>query len=46
MKSKKGYTSPTVCLDGKDSHDWEESTMQEEGREIEIKVCSKCGYWE
>lgn len=45
MRTKKGYTSPTVCLDGKDSHEWDDDFMLEDGIEYPVKVCKKCGYW-
>jgi len=42
---KKGFISPTVCLDGEDSHDWRDDVMLEEGVEYKIRVCNKCGFW-
>jgi len=42
---KKGYTSPTVCLDGEDTHEWEDSNMMEEGIAYKVRICKKCGYW-
>jgi len=44
-EAKKGYTSPNVCLDGENTHDWRDDVMMEEGIAIKVKVCNKCGYW-
>lgn len=40
-----GYTSPEVCLDGTNSHEWVEDVMPEEGVDYPIIKCTKCGYW-
>ena len=41
----KGFISPSVCLDGEDTHEWEEDEMPEDGMKFKITVCRKCGYW-
>ena len=45
MKQIKGYISPTVCIDGKDSHEWENKKMKENGKTFTVTHCKKCGYW-
>jgi len=44
-KWAKGYVDLTTCTDGKDSHAWEDTTMNEDGIEFPVTHCSKCGYW-
>jgi len=42
----KGYVSPTVCADGEDSHEWENTVMVENGCiEIPVRHCKKCGFY-
>ena len=46
MTWKKGYVNAKVCEDGEDTHNFEETTMSEEGTNIQIRHCTKCGYWD
>jgi hypothetical protein len=37
--------SRDICKDGKDSHEWVNEIMYEDGIEYKILHCPKCGYW-